>query len=530
MEEWIPKQLLKENQLPTMNDALHQIHFPDTLEEAEQARYRFSFEKLFLLQLLNAERRKALRKQASPKIEVSIPEIKEVLAQLPFSLTLSQKKSLWEIIQDLESGSPMNRLLQGDVGSGKTVVAALAALCVSKAGHQTAILAPTEVLASQHFTTLKKLFAAIASENQPIVGLLTSNQSTVLYETDLEKVMKKEKLKEHLKSGLVKIVVGTHAVIEKGVQFKNLGLVIVDEQHRFGVDQRAALVRNATLLPHFLSMSATPIPRTLTLTIFGDLDLSAITELPQGRKKIQTKIVVPEERKKSYDLVRKEIQSGRQAFVVCPRIEASDPDASPWEKQKLEVKSVKEEYEKLSRDIFPDLRLGMLHGQMKAKEKEAVMEAFKSRKIDILVSTSVIEVGVDVPNATVMIIESAERFGLAQLYQFRGRVGRGEHQSYCLLFTESGSTATQNRLKALLEAKNGFELAEYDLKLRGPGQFLGTAQTGFPDGLMQGLTNTKLLLETKKAALFIIESDPDLKKNKLLQKRLEEFTARIHEE
>jgi len=337
-------------------------------------------------------------------------------------------------------------------------------------------------------------------------------------------------MKEHLKSGTVKIVVGTHAVIEKTVQFKKLGLVIVDEQHRFGVDQRAALVRNTSLLPHFLSMSATPIPRTLTLTIFGDLDLSTITELPRGRKVIKTSIVPPEERNKAYDLVRKEVRAGRQAFVVCPRIEAAESGNDPWEKQKLEVKSVKEEYEKLSKTVFPDLRLDILHGQMKAKEKERVMGLFKSGEIDILISTSVIEVGVDVPNATVMMIESTERFGLAQLYQFRGRVGRGEHQSYCLLFTDSDSVTTRSRLKALLQAKNGFELAEYDLKLRGPGQFLGTAQTGFPDGLMEGLTNTKLLQETRKAALSIIESDPELKKNESLRRKLQDFRSKIHEE
>jgi ATP-dependent DNA helicase RecG len=544
MDEWIPHQILETHHLPEINWAIRSIHFPETAEDAELSRRRFAFEKLFLLQLLNGRRRAELATQNSPKIEVSIPEIKQILKQLPFSLTLSQKKALWEIIQDIEKGRPMNRLLQGDVGSGKTVVAAIAALCVAKGGYQTALLAPTEVLAVQHFETFKKLLEQIAPDHQPAIGLLSAHQATIFYETDLEKELKKEKFKEHLASGVIKIVIGTHAVIEKTVKFKNLGLIIIDEQHRFGVTQRAALVRHTSLLPHFLSMSATPIPRTLTLTIFGDLDLSTITELPEGRKTIRTTVVPPEERAWAYSLIRREIKSGRQAFVICPRIEAPEENETSGSLvlgrpghlsyirtgayKQLEIKSVKEEHEKLSQHIFPDLRLAMLHGQMKPKDKNDVVDKFKAGEIDILVSTSVVEVGVDVPNATIMMIEGAERFGLAQLYQFRGRVGRGTHQSFCLLFTESSGLNVKQRLKAVVEAKNGFELAEQDMRLRGPGQFIGTEQTGFSDLLMGNLTNSELVEISRRSATTIFTIDRNLNKHPLLKERLQEFQAALH--
>ncbi|MEK7187840.1 MAG: ATP-dependent DNA helicase RecG [Patescibacteria group bacterium] len=530
MDEWIPRPILRSHNLPEINQAIQHIHFPTNHEEAWQARRRFSFENLFLLQLLNAERRNELAHQNSPKITIAIPWLKDILKELPFTLTLSQKKSLWEIIQDLEKGRPMNRLLQGDVGSGKTVVAALASLAVAHNGYQAVLLAPTEVLATQHFATFKKLFASIDAEHQSTLGLVTAHQSTIFYGTDLEKELTKEKMKDQLKSGKIGMVIGTHALLEKQVAFKNIGLVIIDEQHRFGVRQRAALVKNADLLPHFLSMSATPIPRTLTLTMFGDLDLSIINELPKGRKMIQTSVIPPEKRNQAYALVRREIASGRQVFVVCPRIDVAETNqfsGSPWDRQKLDVKSVKEEYEKLSTTVFPDLKIGMLHGQMKSKEKETAMAQFKKGKIDILVSTSVIEVGVDVSNATVMMIESAERFGLAQLYQFRGRGGRGESQSYCLLFTESNSKTVENRLEALRKAKNGFELAEVDLKLRGPGQLLGNEQTGFPDSLMRSLDDMELIAASRTAATKILEKN-NLSLYPALKNRLQEFKAQLH--
>lgn len=531
LDEWIPDEVLKKTRLPSLSTALKHIHFPHLIEDAELARQRFAFENLFLLQLFNTEQKEKLHKEKAPVITVPIPEIKRILKELPFPLTTSQKKSLWEVVQDFERGVPMNRLLQGDVGSGKTVVAALSALFTARSGYQTAILAPTEILAQQHFKTFRKLFSTIPSEDQPTLGLLTAHRATVLYETDLEKELTKEKAKEYLKNQTFQIVIGTHALLEKGMKFNNLGLVIIDEQHRFGVAQRATLLRKEGLLPHFLSMSATPIPRTLTLTIFGDLDLSSITELPAGRKIIQTQIITPPQRTEGYALIRREIQSGRQAFVVCPRISPSETETLNFQdRQKLEVRSVTEEYERLRTQIFPDLRIAMLHGQMKPKEKESIMAQFQSGEIDIVVSTSVIEVGVDVPNATVMAIEGSDRFGLAQLYQFRGRVGRGAHQSYCLLFTDTPGPTAKERLKAIVEAKNGFELAEKDLVLRGPGQFLGKEQTGFPDELMRGLSNPKLLLLSRKMAQTITKRGDWMSHYPLLQNRLELFKRQIHQE
>jgi ATP-dependent DNA helicase RecG len=423
------------------------------------------------------------------------------------------------------------------VGSGKTVVAALAATLAAQAGYQTTIMAPTEVLANQHFATLRQLFKNITAVNQPTTALVTATTSRVLHETDREEAATKASVQKKILSGKVSIAIGTHALIQKSVGFKNLGLVVVDEQHRFGVKQRAELLRRTSgkLIPHFLSMSATPIPRTLMMTVFGDLDLSTITELPLGRKQIVTRIVPPEKRAAAYEFIRAQVKRGRQAFVICPRIEIPSSDEQiPNKLQKikqwnaLETKSVKEEYEKLAKKVFPTLRVAMLHGQMKAVEKVSIMKDFREGAVDVLVSTSVIEVGVDVPNATVMMIEGSDRFGLAQLYQFRGRVGRGEHQSYCLLFTESSSQSVTQRLKAIIEAKNGFELAERDLQIRGPGEFLGQKQTGLPDVAMSGLQNPELIRSSRTAAVSVMQNDPQLKKNTALAARLAEFEALVH--
>lgn len=366
---------------------------------------------------------------------------------------------------------------------------------------------------------------------------MTANKNEVAYGESLNSKISKAKLLKDIAEGKVKIVIGTHAVIQKGVQFHNLALAIVDEQHRFGVSQRAALSSQAASntqksVPHFLSMSATPIPRTLSLTVFGDLDLSTITELPVGRKEIVTKIVDSESRAKAYGFIREQIQKGRQAFVICPRIEPGAVKEgevlSEAKKKALELKSVKEEFEKLSKKVFPDLRVVMLHGKMKGKEKDQVMKDFQDHAFDILVSTSVIEVGVDVPNATIMMIEGSERFGLAQLYQFRGRVGRGEHQSFCLLFTDSDSDSAQKRLQLLIAAKNGFELAEKDLLLRGPGQFLGESQTGLPDIAMDALKDIQLVKTSRDAAKKILSNDPELDSHLPLKNRLEKFQKEIH--
>jgi ATP-dependent DNA helicase RecG len=530
--EWIPETVLEEFGFPKIEDAIQSVHFPDEVEEAVRAKTRLSFEELFLLQLFNIRQKSKLAAQQAHPIPADVERIKALLAQLPFELTASQKKSLWEIAQDLSRARPMNRLLQGDVGSGKTVVAAIAAIVAADQGLQTAFMAPTEILARQHFETMKKLFSVP-------VGLLTGGSALVFYEKDMESKVSKQEFKKKVESGEVKIVFGTHTLIQKSVSFNKLGLVIIDEQHRFGVRQRAELLgtraRTEKRIPHFLSMSATPIPRTLMLSVFGDLDLSLITELPAGRKQIETKIVAPLAREATYNFVRSEVQSGRQVFVICPRIDPSDEEEAKAPnkfqvQKKLELKSVKEEFERLSKKVFPDLRLAMLHGQMKGKEKEEIMKKFRAREFDILVATSVVEVGVDVPNATIMLIEGADRFGLAQLYQFRGRVGRGEHQSYCFLMSDSKSEMANARLKAILEAQNGFELAEKDLELRGPGQFFGEAQTGLPDIAMEALRNPELVQGSRTVAQKLFQAEPALASYPLLRAKMESFSKKVHRE
>ncbi|MGC9603201.1 MAG: ATP-dependent DNA helicase RecG [Minisyncoccia bacterium] len=527
--EPLPEEILKDQNLPDVNRALKQIHFPDELENAMKARKRFAFEDLFLLQLYNLKQKIALARQEAPPVGADIPFVKDLLKHLPFTLTLSQKKSLWEILKDMSRNQPMNRLLQGDVGSGKTVIAAIAALNAAHGGFQAALMAPTEILARQHYQTFLRFFPGFEGG----VALVTASQALVFYGHGLTAETKKKQVQEDIKNGKIKIAIGTHSLIQKSVNFRSLALVVIDEQHRFGVNQRASLTDKKTqgAIPHFLSMSATPIPRTLSLTIFGDLDLSIITEMPKNRKTIVTKSVDVKERTNTYQFIREEIKRGRQAFVVCPRIEPNEKTEttlSRFEWQKLELKSVKEEYDKLSKKIFPDLKILMLHGKMKAAEKEKIMRDFLEKRGDVLVTTSVVEVGVDVPNATIMFIEGADRFGLAQLYQFRGRVGRGENQSYCFLFTDSSSQSTKQRLKSIVEAKNGFELAEKDLKLRGPGEFFGQAQTGMPDVAMQAIQNPEMVKETRDAAVTIIKSDPNLKKHQLLGERVAEFQRQIH--
>ena len=549
MKEWIPAEILVEFNFPELNEAIHSIHFPRAIEDATAARLRFSFEELFLLQILNMQQKMKLAQESAPVIKADIERVKAMLAKLPFELTHSQKQSLWEIIKDIEKARPMNRLLQGDVGSGKTVVAAVAAVIAAENNLQTAFMAPTEILARQHFETMKKFFTSIElGDAQPVIGLITGSSAHIFYGKELESKTTKPEFYKKVAAGEVSIIFGTHALIQKAMEFASLGLVIIDEQHRFGVRQRAELnarkngngtAKNAggAPIPHFLSMSATPIPRTLMLSVFGDLDLSLITELPVGRKVIKTEIVAPLKRTATYNFIREQIKEGRQAFVICPRIDAPDEEEAtkvPGGKaafvKKLELKSVKEEFEKLSTKIFPDLRIAMLHGQMKPKEKEDVMRRFKDKEFDILVATSVVEVGVDVPNASIMMIEGADRFGLAQLYQFRGRVGRGEYQSYCFLMADSQAAVANARLKAILEAKNGFELAEHDLALRGPGQFFGNVQTGLPDVAMEALRDPELVKNSREAAIKAVTADPQFKKNVALRKKVEEFRARVHQE
>lgn len=513
--EFMPKEVLERQKIYDVKTALNEIHFPSSLDKADQARRRFAFEELFLLQLKALSERRKVRQQKAVKIKFDKELVKNFVSSLPFELTGAQKIALWEIIKDLEKPYPMNRLLNGDVGSGKTVVAAAAALEAAKAGYKTAVMAPTEVLANQHYQTFSKVLGNFDVK----IGLITSSG------------IKGDGV-------LADIVIGTHSLIQEGVNFEKLALVVIDEQHRFGVKQRSTLLKNnGDFSPHLLSMTATPIPRTLALTIYGDLDISVLNEMPKGRQTIETKLIPPEKRKEAYKFIRGQVSEDRQIFVICPRIETPEEKESDNSKVqrgrqlsmkdylKYEVKAVKAEYKKLSEDVFKDLRVAMLHGKMKSKEKEEIMTGFKNRELDILVSTSVIEVGVDVPNTTIMMIEGAERFGLAQLHQFRGRVGRGEHKSYCLLFTESPLVVTTRRLEALLKTNDGFKLAEMDLKIRGPGEFTGIKQSGIPDLAMASLADMNLIKQARAEAKLILK---DLKKYPLVFKKLSEFSKQVH--
>jgi len=553
--ETLPKSVIKEHNLLPINKALWQIHFPDSKKLAKAAQERFSFEELFFIELFVLRTRAQLAKEKAVSFPIHLKLIQRFVKSLPFKLTDAQKKSAWQILKDLEKSKPMNRLLEGDVGSGKTVVAVIAALNVIKPdlsispnkGWQVAFMAPTEILVKQHFQEVAKLL----SDFRINIGLLTGKQDKFRSKKLKNEVIEisRQKLLEKTLKGDLDILIGTHALIQDKVKFGRLGLVILDEQHRFGVTQRARLCQTrknspATdlnekkigfgfqAIPHLLSMTATPIPRTLALTIYGDLDLSLIDELPKGRKKIVTKIISPEEREETYSFIKKEVKKGRQVFIICPRIEGSNNKevqqlkgrAAGWNK----VKAVKEEYEKLSKEIFPEMKVGMLHGKMATKEKERIMKDFRNKKIDILVSTSVIEVGIDVPNATVMVIEGAERFGLAQLHQFRGRVGRAGYQSYCLLFTDSSAKKTKQRLKALVTSESGFALAEKDLKIRGPGDFKGARQWGIPDLMMNSLTDARLVEKTRESAKKVLIKSPQLKKYPVLRAKLRKFKEKIH--
>lgn len=551
--ECIPAPVVRAAHLPTFMDALRAIHFPKNLEEADAARRRIAFEDLFLLQLTHCDAKLRMMRAQASVISWTEAERDALIAALPFPLTASQKQSLNEILNDCRAAHPMNRLLQGDVGSGKTVVAAITAILAARHGFQTAILAPTEVLARQHYCTFIQLFKKIINDWQLNLALTMSAEARIFCGDDLETAVPKARLVAQINEGRALITIGTHALIQKTVLFSNLGLIIIDEQHRFGVEQRAALMKknihevrgvlstdkhNSGIIPHFLSMSATPIPRTLFLTLFGDLNISLITEPPLGREPVITKIVAPANRSKAYAFIREEIKRGRQAFVICPRIEVggeklrrelpivNDQPQTPhmWD----DVTAVTEEYEKLSKHIFPDISVGAIHGKIKNAEKKRVMHDFAENRISILVATSVVEVGVDVPNATIMMIEDADRFGLAQLYQFRGRVGRGTKQSVCLLFTKHASGVSYRRLQSLLEAKNGFELAEKDLAIRGPGEFLGHSQTGMPDLAMKALNNIELVKLARETARAILARDPYLKSAPLLNERLAAFRHAVH--
>ncbi|MCX6745349.1 MAG: ATP-dependent DNA helicase RecG [Candidatus Parcubacteria bacterium] len=487
VKEWLPQEILEKNKLMPLTQALAEIHFPANFEIQELARYRFKFDELFLIALQSQRLRQYLAQTKAPQIAFKERDIKNFVNSLPFILTADQKKAAWQILLDLEKSQPANRLLEGDVGSGKTVVAAIAILNTILNNFQTVLMAPTEILARQHYHSIKKLLEPFKIKT----ALLTASEK-IYWDGQQETIGKNEVLK-FVKGGKAQLVIGTHALIQEDVEYRDLGLVIVDEQHRFGVEQRKMLKdKNKNgLTPHFLSMTATPIPRSLALILYGDLDLSMIKEMPKGRKKIITRLVDEAGRQQAYQFIRQEINNGRQVFVICPLIDPSD---------KLGVKSVTEEFKRLDKEIFPDLKIGLLHGKLKAKDKEAIMASFKANEIQILVSTSVIEVGIDIPNASIMMIEGADRFGLAQLHQFRGRVGRGEYQSYCFLLAENYNPKTRERLEALVKSNDGFALAEYDLKFRGPGEVYGSRQSGLPELQIAGLTDLELINLTKEQA------------------------------
>ena len=524
VEEYLPYDIIRRQNFFGISEAIRQIHFPADENKAEIAKRRLAFDELFLIQIYMMTQKRKWQKNNAVKIKFDKEiekEVKNFIDSLPFKLTNAQKISSWSIIKDLEKNQPMNRLLEGDVGSGKTLVAFISALAVIKSGYQIALMSPTEILARQHFGEAVKRF-----ENLNITAALLTGSESKIYENKEVKKITKNKLLEKIKSGEINFLIGTHSLIQEKVVFKNLALLVVDEQHRFGIDQRAKIHNNILnikdglkTIPHLLSMTATPIPRTLALTIYGDLDLSILDEMPKGRQKIITKLVAPANRELAYKFIHDQIKKGRQVFVICPLIEESDI---------LEVKSATEEYERLRDKIYPNLNIGLLHGKMKSKEKEEIMQKFLNKKINILVSTSVIEVGIDVPNATVMVIEGADRFGLAQLHQFRGRVGRGEYQSFCFLFTDSTSVKTSQRLKALIKSSNGFELAEQDLKIRGPGELVGVRQSGLPDLAMASLTDFELIKNARQEAEAIIKEDSELKKYPKLSEKLKMFTKKIH--
>ena len=529
----IPDEILKKYHLPSLKSSLIFIHKPQKMKDAEAARKRLAFEEIFFIQLARLCQRKEREKNHSLKINFDQEELEKFLSSFPFKLTGAQKNAISAVSGDMRKNSPMSRLLEGDVGSGKTAVAITAAYLAISAGYQVAYMAPTEILAGQHFQSFIEYFSELRLT--PKIGLITSSGCqkfpSKVNPSEATKISKAQLLK-WVAGGEIPILIGTHSLIQESVKFKNLALVIIDEQHRFGTKQRASLAINKSEnAPHLLSMTATPIPRTLALTVYGDLDLSLLDELPAGRKSPITKIINPEERETAYSMVREELKKGRQAYIICPRIdlpadEEGEPD--PEKEMAILAKSVKEEAMRLKKEIFPEWEIGILHGKMTPQEKDDVLSDFKNNKIQILVATSVVEVGINVPNATIIIIEGAERFGLAQLHQLRGRVIRSSYQPYCLVFAESKSQKTTERLKALITAKNGFELAEYDLKIRGAGELGGGKQWGVSDIGMEALRNIKMVEAARTESQKIIAESPYLEKYPPLAQALKNRVKQIH--
>ena len=499
MPETLPRGVRLDHELAQAEFSYRNIHFPESFQALELARRRLTFEELFYLSAGLA----MLKGRRGDVLGCAIPSrpMEEFLARLPFPLTGAQRRVMEEISRDMASGRPMNRLVQGDVGSGKTVVAAYAAWLAAGAGYQSALMAPTEVLAEQHFRSLSALLEPAGVR----VGLLTGSITPA----------GKKKVRQALAAGEIDLIIGTHALLSQGVEFAKLGLMVADEQHRFGVAQRAALAAKGDS-PHVLVMSATPIPRTLALIIYGDLDVSVIDELPPGRTPVETYVVREDKRARMYNFVRRLVGEGRQVYIICPAVEENAEGAmqnAEWEGDgpALDLKAVTTYAKKLQTEVFPDLKVDFLHGKMKPREKEAVMAAFAAGETQVLVSTTVIEVGVDVPNAALIIIENAERFGLSQLHQLRGRVGRGKHQSYCVLITNTRSVEAMQRLRTLASTADGFKISEEDLKLRGPGDFFGSRQHGLPQMKLADLAgDMRLLSEAQESARRLLMADPTL--------------------
>ncbi|MFH1003237.1 MAG: ATP-dependent DNA helicase RecG, partial [Chloroflexota bacterium] len=502
LPEFLPPELRQRCRLPGLAEAISQAHYPENETAKAGARRRLAFDELLLLQLgVLSKKRHWQQGQPGNPLPGRVPALDTFIKSLPFTLTGAQQRVMGELLADMARARPMSRLLQGEVGSGKTVVAAAALLVAAAHGYQGALMAPTEILAEQHFDSLCQLLAQVGQEEgegyqRRFTGFLERPLTIALLIGDIRQ-LKKQALQQGVQGGGVDIAIGTHALIQKGVAFKRLGLAVVDEQHRFGVGQRSAL-RQKGFNPHVLVMTATPIPRTLALTLYGDLDLSVIDELPPGRQEIKTKWLKPEQRASAYNFIRRQVAAGRLPFLICPFM-------ALW--YRGGPRAATAEYEQLSRQVFPDLRLGLLHGRLSAAEKEKVMRDFRSGELDILVSTPVVEVGIDVPNATVMMVETAERFGLSQLHQFRGRVGRGTEASHCMLLAENPSEIGRQRLDIIERVQDGFQLAEEDLKLRGPGEFFGTRQSGLPDLRMAKLSDVALLEIARHEAIMLFEKD-----------------------
>ncbi|HYC83275.1 MAG TPA: ATP-dependent DNA helicase RecG [Candidatus Paceibacterota bacterium] len=522
----IPEAILKKYNLPSLATALVWIHTPQKENDAIAARKRFAFQEIFLIQLRRLKDKEEYQKNKPFKVDVKKSDVQEFLGRFPFKATEAQERAIATIINDLDSDRPMTRLVEGDVGSGKTAVAATVAFAAVKAGFEVAYMAPTEILAKQHFESFIQYFAHMGLQ----VGLITGSECRKFpskVDPHGHTHISRSQLLKWVAEGQIPILVGTHALIQKSVKFKNLALAIIDEQHRFGVMQRNKLVTKDDKLnrvPHLLSMTATPIPRTLALTIYGDLDLSVLDQMPAGRKPIITDIVPEARREEAYEKIRSELKAGRQAYVICPRIDEPDPT----KEMALLAKSAKAEAERLQKSVFKEFRLGLLHGKMKPGEKEDIMQEFSSGDIDILVATSVVEVGVNVPNATLIMIEGAERFGLAQLHQLRGRVVRSSHQAYCFAMSDTKNKKSFERLNALKTAKNGFELAELDLMLRGAGQLSAGKQWGVTDIGMEALRNLRMVEAARAEAQSLLKTDAALKRYPLLLAELNKRQAEVH--